>query len=173
MQTTAPTPIWTYLITAGLVGFAVYRRTRQQPVRPVRSVITAAIIVLLSALGLVATGRSHPLALVLAPLALAAGFGLGWLMMRTIEFWRDETTGQLWMKGGVVYIAIWLATYVLRLVVTSLAGGQPGSFAPPDASRSQPEALAVLSADLLFLSMGLWIARAVALVYRSRASAAD
>jgi hypothetical protein len=162
--------IWTYVIMAAVVGFAVYRRTRQQPVRPARSVAIAAMIVLLSAVGLVASGRSpQPLALLIAPIALLAGFGLGWLMMGTISFWRDAT-GQLWMKGGVLYIGIWLATYVLRLAVSSLAGAQPGSLVANPA-RPEPLALAILSADLLFLSIGLWIARAAALVYRSRKAA--
>jgi len=161
--------MWTYLITAALVGFVVWRRMLAQPVRPARAVVMAAVIVLLSGFGLAATGRSHPLALILAPLALAAGFGLGWNMIRTIRFWRDEATGQLWMKGGVLYLFIWLFTLLLRLVFSILSGGQPGSFAPPAAISSQPEALAVLSAELLFVSMGLWIARAAALVRRYRA----
>jgi hypothetical protein len=173
MQSTAQASIWTYAITAALVGFAVYRRMRAQPVRPTRAVVWGAVIVLLSAFGLLATGRTHPLTFVFAPLCLLAGFALGWAMMATIHFWRDEASGQLWMKGGALYIVIWLATYVLRLVVSSLSGARPGSFAPPPNGASQPEALAVLSGDLLFLSMGLWIARAVALVRRSRQAEAE
>ncbi len=156
--------LWTYVITAAIVGFAVYRRTRQQPVRPRRTVLWAAVIVLLSAFGVVSTGRTQVLALELAPLALAIGIGVGWLMMGTIRFWRDAETGQLWMKGGVLYVLIWLACYVLRMAVTTMAGAPPGTFTPARGAPPEPLPLAILSSDLLFLSMGLWIARAAALV---------
>lgn len=168
MDSATQASLWSYVAIAALVGFAIYRRTRRQRVRPGRDVAIAAVIVVLSALGLVASGRSHPLSLLLAPLALGVGFGLGWVMMRTIRFWRDAS-GQLWMQGGVLYIVIWLATFVLRLALRAATGPQAGSsLRPAGAPQSQPEALAIASADLLFVSMGLWIARAVALVRRSR-----
>ncbi|MBV8083620.1 MAG: hypothetical protein JO247_02280 [Chloroflexi bacterium] len=156
----------TYLITAAILGFVVYRRMQPQPVRASRAVVWGVVIVLLSGLGLLSTGRTHLLTFAFAPVGLAVGFGLGWYMMSTIHFWRDESTGHLWMRGGALYILIWIACYALRLVVATLSGARPGTFAAPAAN--EPEALAVLSGDLLFMSMGLWIARAVALVRRSR-----
>ena len=156
----------TYAIILAIVAFAVYRRTRRQPVRPTRAIVIAAVIVLLSGVGLFGVARGQLLDFVLAPIALAVGFGLGWVLMGTINFWRDETTGQLWMQGGVLYVLIWLATYALRLGVEVVAGGGQLSFATPP--HPEPGPLGLLSIDMLFVSMGLWIARAAALVQRSR-----
>lgn len=156
-----------YVLILASVTWAVYRRTRRQPVHPVRAAVTAGIIVLLTAVGLAKSWSGHPLAFELAPLALAAGLVLGWLLMATIHFWRDETTGRLWMQGGLLYLAIWLATFALRFGV-GYAAGEYSSGA--EASRGLPPAgpLGTLSIDLLFLSLGLWIARAAALVHRYR-----
>ena len=163
-------PVVTWVILLAIVGFGVYRRTRRQPVRAWRAVAIAAVIVLLSGFGLVAGRRETALALEIAPLALAAGLALGWLLMRTITFWRDETTGELWMQGGLLYVAIWLATFALRLGISFVSGsGAPFGPPPPAAAGPPPNpTLALLSAELLFVSMGLWIARAAALVARSR-----
>ena len=154
-----------------LIAFAVYRRMQAQPVQPQRAVILSAVVVALSAFSLVAANRltAHPLALVLALPALAVGLGGGLLLMRSIRFWRDEATGALWMKGGVVYLAAWLGTVLLRQIVTYASGAYTtaGSLSP--GQHAVNPALAVLSTDLIIVSMGLWIARAAALVRTYRA----
>lgn len=142
-----------------LVAFAMYRRMRPQPVRPQRVLIMTAVIVVLSALNLVGNNRltAHPLAVILAIPALLLGFGGGLLLMQSIHFWREPATGALWMKGGVVYLAVWLGTVLLRQAITYANTGTTGQ-------QSVNPGLAVLSADLVIVSIGLWIARAVALV---------
>jgi hypothetical protein len=109
------------------VAFALYRRMRPQPVRPQRTVVLTLLVVLLAASSLVEAGQitAHPLALVLALPALALGIGGGLLLMRSIHLWRDEATGVLWMKGGIVYLAVWLATVALRLAIASATGPPP------------------------------------------------
>jgi hypothetical protein len=151
-----------------LVAFAMYRRMRPQPVRPQRALVLAAIIVVLSALSLFGSDRltDHPLAIVLALPALLVGFGIGYALMQSIHFWRDTDTGALWMKGGVVYLAVWLVTLALRQGVAYASGAYAAHSA-----GAQPvnPALAALSADLVIVSMGLWIARATALALKYRA----
>lgn len=151
-----------------LVAFAMYRRMQPQPVRPHRAVVLAAIIVVLSALSLVGSNRltDHPLAVILAVPALLAGFGIGYALMQSIHFWRDATTGALWMKGGIVYLAIWLVTLALRQGVAYASGAFA---AHTTGAHPVNPALAILSADLVLVSMGLWVARATALVRRYRA----
>jgi uncharacterized membrane protein YvlD (DUF360 family) len=151
-----------------VVAFAMYRRMQPQPVRPQRAVVLAVIIVVLSALSLAGSNQltDHPLAVILALPALLVGFGLGYLLMQSITFWRDHTTGALWMKGGVVYLAVWLVTLALRQWVAYASG----TYAP-HTTGSQPisPTLAIISADLVIVSIGLWIARATALMLKYRA----
>lgn len=152
------------------IAFAVYRRMRAQPVRPQRVVVLSLVIVLISAFSLVGTNRltAHPLALALALPALAVGLGGGLLLMRSIHFWRDEATGALWMKGGVVYLAAWLVTVALRQAVAYASGAYTTHGSSALGPHAVNPALATLSADLVIVSMGLWIARAVALVQKYR-----
>ncbi|MBV8084980.1 MAG: DUF1453 family protein [Chloroflexi bacterium] len=154
----------TLVIIVAVVGFVLWRRTRRQIVNPGRAVTFSAIIVLLSAVGLIGDARTNLLPFALAPVALVAGFALGWTMMATIRFWRDDD-GRLWMQGGILYIAIWLATYVVRLGVGYVAEG-PRAFSGSVTAPATP--LGTLSVDLLFVSIGLWIARAAALIRRSQ-----
>ncbi len=153
-----------------LIAFAMYRRMRAQPVRPQRAVVLSAIVISLSAVSLVGTSRftAHPLALILALPALAIGLVGGFILMRTIHFWRDATTGTLWMKGGVVYLAAWLATVLLRQIVIYASGAYSTTGVASPALHPVNPTLAVLSADLVIVSMGLWIARTVALVRTHR-----
>lgn len=157
------------LIILGFVGWAVYRRTRPQQVRLTRTVVYTTLIVLLSVVGLSANPQllSDPLFVVIAPVALLAGLAMGWLMMRTIRFWRDGPTGQIWMSGGAAYVAIWLATLVLRLGIDYVATGGFSDVAPNHPAQA-PTTLSILASDLLFLSVGLWLARGYALVRRYR-----
>lgn len=151
-----------------LVALAMYRRMQPQPVRPQRAVALSAVIVVCSALSLAAGNRltDHPLAVVLALPALLVGFGLGYLLMQSIQFWRDRATGALWMKGGVVYLAVWLVTLALRQGVAYASGSYSAHTA---GAQPVSPALAILSVDMVIVSMGLWIARATALVLKYRA----
>ena len=146
-----------------LVAFAMYRRMRPQPVRPQAAVVIAGIIVAVSAFSLVGTDRitDHPLALILALPAILVGFGLGYALVQTIHFWRDATTGALWMKGGIIYLAVWLVTLALRQGVAYASGAYSAHTA---GAHPVNPTLATLSAVLVIVSMGLWIGRATALV---------
>lgn len=149
----------------------MYRRMRAQPVHPWRAVALSAVIVLLSALSLVGTNRlaAHPLALILPLPALVVGLGGGLLLMRSIRFWRDAATGALWMKGGAVYLAVWLGTVLLRQTVAYASGAYTATSGTGQASLHPVDpTLSALSADLVVVSMGLWIARAAALVLKYR-----
>ncbi len=163
--------VLTGAIVLVLIAFAMYRRMRAQPVQPRRAVILSVIVVLLSALSLVGTNRlaAHPLALILALPALVVGLGGGLLLMRSIRFWRDAATGALWMKGGAVYLAVWLGTVLLRQAVAYASGAYTATSGTgrPTLHPVNPT-LAALSADLVIVSMGLWIARAAALVLKYR-----
>ncbi len=163
-----------------ILGFAMVRRMRPQPVRPQRVMVSGVIIALVLGASLVGSGGriiSDPVALVLIPVFVVVGVGLGWYLVRTMTFWTDSATGTLWMKGGVLFALILLGTIAIRFGIRGLAYGSlfgPGSFGG-GGGFTQPNAprglLYDLSADLLFLSLGLWVARAYFLVQRSRAHA--
>lgn len=157
------------IILLVVIGWFVYRRTRPQRVRLSRTILYTALIVLLSVFGLSANPAvfGNLLFLGLAPIALVLGIALGWLMMRTIRFWRDHATGHVWMSGGVAYVAIWLATLVLRLGIEYVATGD-FSMTKPTQSAGPLTPLSIVASDLLFLSVGLWLARGYALVQRYR-----
>jgi len=158
------------------VGFAVLRRMRPQPVRPQRLMVGGVIIVVVIGASLFAAGGrliGDPVALVLIPIFAAVGAALGYYLVRTMTFWTDPGTGALWMKGGALFALILVGTIVIRLGVRSIvygsmfgpASGGGTGFAPQ--SRSQG-LLYDLSADLLFLSLGLWVARAYFVIQRHR-----
>lgn len=157
------------IVVLALVGWSIYRRTRSQRVRLVQTVAITALIVLSSLLGVVANTRllAVPLFVELAPVALLAGLWVGWMMMRTIRFWRDQQTGQVWMSGGAVYVAIWFVILIFRLGIEYLATGGFSSVATLRGNQT-PTTLSVLASDLLFLSVGLWLARGYVLVRRYR-----
>lgn len=150
-----------FLLVLVVFGLVLMRRMRPQPVRPQRLAVTAVIIVLLLGVTAVSSGarmlKDLP-ALLLAPVALAAGVAVGALLVRHTRFWTRE--GDLWMAGGAVFAVILLVTVAARVGLRVAAGTQnspaavtPGGFLPDVAT------------DLLFLSMGMWVTRA-ALVYR-------
>jgi hypothetical protein len=162
--------LYALVIATALIGFALVRRMRPQPVRPTRLLVGGALILVLIAASLVGTGGGivgDPLALVLIPAFLAAGAVLGFYLVRTMSFWSEPSTGALWMKGGALFALILVGTIVVRLGVRTVVYGSPfgsGSF-----GASSPHGLLYdLSADLLFLSLGLWMARAFFLYQRHR-----
>jgi membrane protein CcdC involved in cytochrome C biogenesis len=167
--------LYTLLAVAALMSLVIARRMRPQPVRPQRIAISGAIIVLVVAASLFGTSRQlveNPVSLALAPVFVAFGIGLGFVLVRTMTFWVDQPTGQLWMKGGVLFAAILVGTIVLRfgtryiIYGNAFGGYSSGSTVPVPPSLVL---LSEISADLLFLSLGLWAARAYFLIQRHRA----
>jgi hypothetical protein len=171
MSQAAQTQLYGLGMMTLLIGFGVMRRMRPQPLRPNRLIVGGVIIALLVVTSLVGTGAGivgDPLALVLIPLFVAAGVALGYYLVRTMTFWADPGTGALWMKGGALFALILVGTIVLRLGIRTVIYGSPFGSAGP--GRSVPHGLLYdLSADLLFLTLGLWGARAYFLYQRHRA----
>jgi hypothetical protein len=165
-QSTSLTP-WIILVL--VLAWVVYRRTRPQRVRLTRTYVYTAVIVLASVVALTANRGvlETPLFLGLAPVALIVGVGLGWLMMRTIRFWRDGQSGDVWMSGGVAYVGIWLLTLVVRFGVEYAATGSLGT-AQSSGGERPVTPLSILASDLLLLSVGLWLARGWALARHYR-----
>jgi hypothetical protein len=162
-----------------LVGLGVVRRMRPQLVRPGRVAVSGVIIVAVVAASLAATGGrvvSDPIALALVPVFVAAGLAAGYYLVRSMTFWTDQA-GRLWMRGGALFVLILLASIAVRLAVRGIAYGSvfgPGAAVGPatgftSQSSASHRLLYDLSADLLFLSLGLWGARAYLLVQRYRA----
>jgi hypothetical protein len=182
MSQAVTTQLYTLGFVLLFVGFAVVRRMRPQPVRPQRLLIGAAIIVPVLAFSLVGSGGriiADPVALLLIPVFVAAGVALGYFLVRTMTFWTDPASGTLWMKGGALFALILVATIVVRFGVRVVAYGSAfgsGSFSGSGTGFTQPNApgslVYDLTADLLFLSLGLWVARALFLVQRHRAHTA-
>jgi hypothetical protein len=145
----------------------VMRRIRPQPVRPDRLIRGAVIILVVIGLGLFGTGTgiiSDPPALVLVPVFAVAGIGLGYFLVRTMTFWTDQGTGELWMRGGALFALILVATIVLRFGIRFVLVGSFTSTGP----ATQHGFVEDLSADFLFLSLGLWAARAYFIYQRHR-----
>ena len=146
------------------------RRMRAQPVRPNRLLVTGGVIILvtLAALAPAYPVLLTPLGLVLAPVCLAAGVGLGWALVRTLRVWR-EPSGELWMKGGLPFAAVFVGALAIRLGVRFALTGD--AFAP--ASPAELESpLGAVSTDLLLVSVGMWATRAAILYRRFRAGPA-
>lgn len=166
----------TLLVVVLLVGFGLARRMRPQPVRPQRIAVTGVVIVLLLGLSLVSTGSHivNPLGLILAPVFAALGVAVGYYLVRSMTFWTDPNSGTLWMRGGVLFAVILVATIALRFGVNIALTGSMSSYSGPSATHpaSSNGVLNYLSADLLFLSLGLWASRAYFLVQRYRAHTA-
>jgi hypothetical protein len=124
------------------------------------------IVVLLLGFGAVSGGahlfRDVP-ALLLAPVALAVGCGVGYLLVRHTRFWTNDGDGQLWMAGGAVFAVILIVTIGLRIGL-NVAASAPNS----SATVARGGFLADLATDLLFLSMGMWLTRATMVYLRWR-----
>ena len=158
-----------------LVGLGVARRIRPEPVRPTRLLIFGAFVVVVIGLSLVGTGAhliQSPLAVALALVCLAVGVLLGVVLVRTMRFWTDPNTGELWMAGGALFAIILVGTVVLRFGVRYAATGDPftstNGRTGPSAQQGLTGFLYVLSSDLLLLTLGLWVSRAVLLYLRYR-----
>jgi hypothetical protein len=169
MSRAATSQLYALGVMALLIGFGVMRRMRPQPVRPNRLVVGGVLITLVVVASLVGTGGGlvgDPLALVLIPLFLAAGIGLGYYLVRTMTFWADPATGALWMKGGALFALILVGAIVVRLGVRTVVYGSP--FGGAVRGQAPHGFLYDLSADLLFLTLGLWASRAYFLYQRHR-----
>lgn len=68
------------------------------------------------------------------------------------------------MKGGVLYLTVWLLTLILR----EGAAYANGDFTKGHVPFTLNPTLTALATDLVIISIGLWIARAVALVLKYR-----
>lgn len=145
-----------------VVVLVVLRRLRPQPVNPRRVAITGAIFVLVLLLSL-GSGSSELLAdipaLIAAPFVLVLGGVLGFVIVRSIRFWADQQTGMLWMRGGFVFAGIYVVTLALRLVASYAANATTG----PTAHLGWVHGV---SLDLVCLSIGMWIVRAVLIIRR-------
>lgn len=149
------------------IAFGLQRRMRPQPVRGQRILITGIVVAILLLLGLVGSGRhiiSDPIAIALLPVFLAGGVALGLMLVRTMNFWTDQQTGQLWMSGGWLFAAIILVTLALRFGYRYVVFGN--AFASGNSGSGG--FWGDLSADLILLSVGLWGARSFLLYQRSR-----
>lgn len=162
-----------FAIMFALMSVGVARRMRPQPLKPARILILSVVIVAVLGFSLLGSGIhliENPLALLLAPICLLMGVALGYFLVRTMRFWTDPRTGELWMAGGALFAIILVGTVLLRFGVRYAATGDP--FAPP--RPNEPVSfLSALSVDLLFLSVGLWLSRAVLLLLRYREHAAS
>jgi hypothetical protein len=170
MSQATTSQLYTLAIIGVFLVFGIARRLRPQPVRLNRVLVTGAVIVVVLGLSLVSTGGgivADPLALVLVPVFLAVGVVLGYYLVRTMHFWTDQSTGALWMRGGALFAVILVLTIVVRFGVRTAIYGSP--FASGVSASSQHGFLYDLSADLLFLSLGLWVSRAYFLYQRHRA----
>ena len=175
MSRAATTQLYGLAFMALVVGFGVARRMRPQPVRPNRLILSGVVVTLAIGATLVGAGGAivgDPITLALLPVFAVAGAALGYYLVRTMRFRADPSTGTLWMRGGAVFALILVGTIVVRLGVRTAVYGSPfGAVAV--GGRPNPHGLLYdLSADLLFLSLGLWAARAYFLVQRHRAHAA-
>lgn len=156
--------LYSLIGVAVVVPFVLMRRMRPQPVRPNQLLARAVIIVVVLCAALFSDVRlflSSGPTLLLAPVALAAGCGLGYLLVRTMSFWTDPQTGQLWTKGGALFLVIVVATIVLRVGIATVAG-------PSTGRHPSTGFLADLSADLILLAMGMWATRALLIYQRYR-----
>ena len=157
------------LIVIGVVvATRLVRRMRPGAVRPERALIYASVIAVASLLAvadsfsLLETG----LGLALIPVALLAGVGLGVLLVRAMRFYVGPD-GRLWAQGGILFVAVFLATIALRLGVEF---GSAGTLASTGATSGHlaPTPLNIVSADLVFLSVGMWGSRALLIWRRHR-----
>lgn len=170
MSSAAQGQLTTIAFIALFVVLGVFRRMRPQQVRPQRVAITGVVIVVVIALSLVGTGGriiEDPIALALIPVFTAIGIVTGYYLVRTMTFWNDPNTGALWMRGGVVFAVILVASLLLRYgvrlaVFGNLYGATPGNLSGAHGLVYD------LSADFLFISLGLWASRAFFIVQRYR-----
>lgn len=157
-------------VTALVMCLVIWRRMRPQRVKPRAIAISGVIIVLVVVGSLAGTGVGlvHDIpALALAPVFLAAGIGLGFLLVRTLTFWTDPQSGQLWMRGGPLFAIVLVGSIALRFGARLAATGSLYGDAPATVSGAHGF-LYDLSGDLLLLTLGLWGARAFLLVKRYR-----
>ena len=101
--------------------------------------------------------------------------GVGAAEQEVLEGMRAADVFPEAIRGGVLFAAILVGTIVLRFgiryIVFGNAFGTTGSRSTGPVSPSLAF-LSEVSADLLFLSLGLWASRAFFLIQRQRASGA-
>jgi membrane protein CcdC involved in cytochrome C biogenesis len=153
------------------VSLGVIRRMRPQPVRQTRILVTFVAILLVVGLSIGGTAPhllTQPLAIALAPVCLVLGVALGVVLVRTMSFWTDAATGELWMRGGAIFAIVLVGTILLRFAVRLALTGSAFD-TTGRAAFERPTTASLISTDLLFITIGLWGARAVVLLLRARA----
>lgn len=171
--TSAPVAASQYLIFGVILVVIAVRlvmRMRPQPVNTTRILGTGGVIaalVLVSFASTLGHVGSDWLTWALLPVFTAAGVGLGAALVRTVRFWVPEGDHRPWMQGGLLFAVILVVTIVLRVGVTIISN--PGEFSGQAAPAGTPTLLEVVSADLLWLSLGLWGARSLLIYRRARA----
>jgi hypothetical protein len=178
MSSNTTSQLLTLGITVAVLALIMSRRIRPQIVRPSRIATSAVVITVLLISSLLGTGArllDDPVALLLIPVFVAMGIGIGVLLVRTMTFWPDPQSGHLWMRGGALFAAILIGSIAIRFGLGMVVSGSPfgGDAASHPSSTvaiaGDPNLAYGLSADLLFLSLGLWGARALLLLQRHRA----
>jgi hypothetical protein len=164
--------LYSIVIVVAVLAFVIVRRMRPQVVRPRALIVRAVIIVVVLGLTLLGTATrllSDVAALLLAPLALVIGAMIGWLLVRTMTFWTEPSTGQLWMKGGALFAIVLVGTMGLRIGFRALTGGATAGYASfGSASPGSHGFVSDLSTDLVFLAMGMWLMRSLLIYLRWR-----
>src|SRR5947209_543181 len=136
-----------------------------QVVDPKKAARIIGVILIVSAVVFVNTSYGYALAFETAPVALVLGAVLGFMVMRSVRFWRDERTGELWMQADRTFLAAWgllVAVRVVLAVVSALTASGP--------ERVQQAGWVALSSCFLVASMGLWIARGIVIYRRLQAT---
>ncbi|GAA0352338.1 hypothetical protein [Streptomyces blastmyceticus] len=119
MQSTSGGPA--LVIVAVIVGLVVRQQLRTRPVRRNGSLITPVVLGLLGvagiAFGVASVVKDRPLTtlpvvLLVASLAVAAGFGL--VRARTVQVWRDPH-GEVLRKGTAATTGLWLVSVAAHL----------------------------------------------------------
>ena len=148
--------------------WAVAKRMRPQPVRPNQLLARTLLVIVALTFSLFAKGgriMADPVALALTPLFLLVGIALGLALVRTISFSTDPASGQLWMRGGFLFAAVLIVTVAIRLGFALLVA-EPATAAA--AAGVRPHGLAYdLSADLILLSLSLWVTRTALILLRA------
>jgi hypothetical protein len=148
------------------VVFVVVRRMRPQAVNPTRVILLGAVFVVLLLLALGSDVntllRDFP-AIIAAPFAIVLGGVLGYVIVRSMTFWVDQQSGLLWMRGGVLFAVIYVVALLLRVGTSYLSSAGTNS-----TLLEQAPWLRGLSADLIFLSIGMWVVRAAMIYNRYR-----
>jgi hypothetical protein len=104
-----------------------------------------------------------------AAIFAAVAFGSYHYSNRVLDFWRAPD-GSVYMKGGMVLLAFYVAALVSRLAISTTFGGESFGSLQPGANASPDSALAAIVLDaLLVAGAGLLVGRNARIIRRFRA----